>query len=153
MEKSVILNLVWKECKDDWIGVSGVDFSPDGKYLAIACYYKHTVELMSTRDGSRIWRRTLRSSLYADPCVVAYSPDGRYLAIASEDRKDALQLLRAEDGNTVWSIGDYEGALDVAFSPDGRHLAVAHFYDRTVRLLSPLNGSEVWEAKDLDGAR
>ncbi|HIP90325.1 MAG TPA: WD40 repeat domain-containing protein [Candidatus Nanopusillus sp.] len=142
---TVHLNTIWENKKSYWSGVSGVAFSPDGKYLAIVCWHKCVVELMSVKDRTKIWMKTLKSQRIIDSCTIAYSPDGKYLAIASETNEDAIRVLNAANGGELWKNGDITAVGDVAFSPDGKYLAVTYPNEGIVRLLNTADGTEVWK--------
>jgi eukaryotic-like serine/threonine-protein kinase len=132
------------------LGVQGVAFSPDGRYLAAGYSELNEgggaghVEIWETsRDDLT---RVARLPDVPGVAAVAFSPDGRQIAAASPG------LVHLWTGGPAgWSAGAVEArelrghsgrVLDVAFRPDGRQLASAGV-DRTVRLWNPDNGREV----------
>jgi WD40 repeat protein len=97
----------------------GLQFSPDGRTLAVA-YVDGSLRLWNTADGRlRHELKTKADELYR----VEWSPDGRILASAGRNGKitlwnpDDLSILREIDG-PKWVIG-------LRFSPDGRNLITA----------------------------
>jgi WD40 repeat protein len=101
------------------LAVTGIAFSPDGRFLATA-----------SRDASvRRWNLDGPTEVEVYPgnsveATVAFSPDGRFLA--------------CHDDLIVWEIETRECALElddglsVAFAPDGKEVATI-FLDDTVR--------------------
>lgn len=108
--------------------VLGLDFSPDGKWLA-----------SSSRDATILFRdahtgavsRTLKDHT-ADVYAVRFSPGGELLASCSGDK-----TIRLWDTRTFETQAVLEGHTDivraVAFSPDGKTLASVSL-DQSVRL-------------------
>jgi WD40 repeat protein len=120
-------------------GISSVDFSPDGRYLAAAGEVG-TVYLVETENWTVV--RTLEG--HADYVyTVAFSPDGTMLASASGDR--TIKLWDVATGAGVRTlVGHLDQVTSVAFSPDGVFLASgAGKEDATVRLWDVATGREV----------
>jgi WD40 repeat protein/serine/threonine protein kinase len=103
--------------------VSGVDFSPDGIFLAASDSSKNTVDLWNVRSGGEAWAGARNVSSY---CVtgLAYSPDGKFLAVA--DLGKFVYLLDAATGEKARTLNGHIAAAEaVAFRPDGQRLAAA----------------------------
>ena len=54
--------------------------------------------------------------------TVTFSPDGKYIAFGGVQTR----LVRAADGNELWSHPDRSDVRNFAFSKDGKHLATLH---------------------------
>ncbi|GIW93621.1 MAG: hypothetical protein KatS3mg110_1662 [Pirellulaceae bacterium] len=122
--------------------ITALDFSPDGKWLAIAGG-------MPSRDGALgVWdlaasRWVLRlpaahnDTIYA----VAFSPDGKRLATAAADKYAQVfdvatgQLLRRLEGHTNYVLG-------VAWHSSGDRIATAGA-DRTVKIWNAESGDQL----------
>lgn len=126
--------------------VQGVDFSRDGRWLAIAAGEPGLFGeawLVSVAQGTKV--RTFRGhqdSLYR-ACI---SPDGRWLATASYD--SLIMLWDLETGRVVRTLEGHNGAVfDLAFRPDGRVLASASG-DRTIKLWDVATGRRLDTLKE-----
>jgi WD40 repeat protein/tetratricopeptide (TPR) repeat protein len=103
--------------------VENVEFSPDGKTLAVASR-EGNVQLWNVAGGKLL--ETLKGHSSAVEAVV-FSPDGRTLASGSGDH--TVRLWNVETGRQLMQLdsGGVElGAVQaLAFSPDGNHLLAA----------------------------
>jgi len=112
--------------------VSGVTFSPDGKYLAIAFtstdYNSNDVQfrLANTWEIST----TLKTGT---ALKIAFSPAGNLLASVPD--RYATKLWRVKDGELIDTIftAFTNAVSSLAFSPGGTFLATGH-YDGTIRI-------------------
>lgn len=108
--------------------VTALEFSPDGRHLAVA--YQHTiVGLLGTEDWKPIWRLKGHSKLVR---CMALSLDSKSLASGSDD--GTLRIWNIENGQSrgVVSVCLREVG-GVCFSPDGEHI-VSGSRDGIVRM-------------------
>lgn len=96
----------------DWR--SGLAFSPDGAYLAVATP-SGGVTLWNTTDSSL--QRTLGNNI-GGAAALAYAPDGQTLATCG----DWTALWHAADGQPQRTLARGYGGTGVHFSPDGQQL-------------------------------
>jgi len=110
------------------INVSGLDFSPDGKHLAVVSIYE-TINIWDWKNN-RIVRTVEKPQGANDGLVtepIRYSPDGRLFA-ACHSRATNHIVARIWDTNTweiVHDITDPVGGGDcnaIGFTPDGESL-------------------------------
>jgi WD40 repeat protein len=110
-------------------GWEGVDFSPDGRTLAIAGG-KGRVELwdVSTRKEVRELRDPAAARRLPMLSVVRYSPDGSVIA-AGPQETNHVTLWDAASGRVIArpitvKPADTGGAQSISFSPDSKRIAV-----------------------------
>lgn len=116
----------------------GMDLSPDGKLLAVACGApgkNGEVRLFNPADGKLV--RVLGSS--ADVVLdVKFSPDGSRLAAGSAE--SVLQVFEVKTGKRQLNITSHsDWVMAVAWSPDGTKLASAS-RDKTVKVFDAKTG-------------
>ena len=122
--------------EDEDINIWGLDFSPDGKYLAATS--PNTVSMSSNRVEVQIWDwqsgkivRTLEKAGGNDGHTtesIRYSPDGRLL-VACHSRAQGYVVARIWNTET-WAIvhditdpvGGGQGCSAIGFTPDGKSL-------------------------------
>jgi serine/threonine protein kinase len=112
---------------------TSIDWSPDGKSIAIASSAGIHIYNVETRQETAF--------LDAGDQVksIAFSPDGRSLVSGSEDK--TVKAWNAADGKLIRSFQASMGvAGQVAFSPDGGILAVGS-WDSNVRLWNFSDGN------------
>ncbi|MEO2047018.1 MAG: hypothetical protein ABGX16_10630 [Pirellulales bacterium] len=97
-----------------------LDFSPDGKLLAIGSGEPSRggqISIWNVADGNMI---TELSQPHEDTVfALAFSPDGQLLASSSADR--LMKVVRVSDGQVVRTFeGHTHHALDVAWRANGK---------------------------------
>lgn len=108
--------------------VLGVDWSPDGKYIASGGYDK-TVQVWDASTGNILFTYTAASDAIN---VLKWSPDGKYIASASVD--GIIQVWEAASGKvTVTYKGHAAYVSALQWSPNGKYIASASS-DKTVQV-------------------
>lgn len=128
---------------------AGVQFSPDGKYLAAACGTPGKSGMI------RVWelpslKVTDLTGAHTDAVYsLAWSPDSKMLAAASYDHLVSLWNLEAPAGAERFrALKDHTDAVyGVAFSPDGKFVASVGG-DRTVKIWDVASGKRLYTLSD-----
>lgn len=129
--------------------VTSVEFSPDGKVLAVGMAGR--VELRDA-TGRRV-RRTL-DGIPGKVNAVHFSKDGRQLVVAAgvAGLNGLAEIRDVTRGTRLATFGGHRDAVhDAEFSPDGQWLATAG-YDRSIRLWRIADGGLVWSNSVHNGA-
>lgn len=118
--------------------ITSIAWSPNGAYLASACYDK-TVRLWQAANGKHIFIYREHS---ARVNAVSWSPDSKYLATASDDH--TVQIWEATTGRAVLPAYTHSGPVStVSWSPDGTLIASAgtdkgiHVWDAQTHIALP----------------
>lgn len=103
------------------IGVHGLGFSPDGKYLNVVCVTTNSVHVIDTATNEIIHTIYLGRA----PHEGFFSPDGNYLWVA-ERGLDTIAIVDWRKNQVVDRIVSEDGPSKVVFSPDGKLAYVNH---------------------------
>ena len=120
--------------------VTSLDFSPDGKILAVAGFHE---VLLHHADGSGLVARLVGLSERIES--VRFSPDGTRLAVAGglPARMGEVQIWNvAESTLTVSVLIGYDTVYGVSWSPDGKLVAFG-CPDNNVRAMAAATGEFV----------
>jgi WD40 repeat protein/class 3 adenylate cyclase len=117
--------------------LSGITFSPDGKWIASAGN-DATIQVWNSETGGELF--TLVG--HTGPTFgVSFSPDGQYLASSSVDRTVKIWKLPKPGepiGEPLTLYGNSGAVYQIAFSPDGKSIAsvgrdrVVHIYELNI---------------------
>jgi WD40 repeat protein len=122
-----------------------VVWSPDSRYLAVACYSSNMLHVYRF-DGSSVPIEIGTGAAASSPSYsVSWSPDGRYLAVVCYSAHK-LRIYRFNGSSVPVEIGTGVAAVSqprsVSWSPDGRYLAVACYGSHMLRVYR-FDGSSV----------
>lgn len=130
--------------------INSVDFSPDGKLLAIAGYHEVLLHEMPD-DPAQPTRLAARLVGLSERIEAAtFSPDGTLLAVSGgkPGRSGELQIWNVAERKLVQSIAvGYDTCYGASWSPDGKLVAVG-CADNTTRAFD----SQTGEQKFFNGA-
>ena len=133
----------------------GVNWSPDGKYLACAGQNASTVIVYSFNGTALTQVASISTGTSA--WTARWSPDGRYLAVASNWASNQLAVY-AFTGNSLVFVASANlggGSSGASWSPDGKTIAVCYsaatlaIYQFTGASLSLLNSYSIASASDV----
>jgi WD40 repeat protein/uncharacterized caspase-like protein len=126
-----------KTLKPDLSNVTSVEFTPDGKTLAIGSG-GNTIKLWDVASDQEV--KTLKGdSSYVRS--VAFSPDGKTVAFGS---LGTIKLWDVAGGQLKTLRGHSTPDASFAFSPDGKTLATASLVlDNTIKLWNVASGQEL----------
>ncbi len=120
--------------------ISSLDFSPDGKLLAVAGFHE---VLLYEQDGSELAGRLIGLSERVQS--VRFSPDGQWLAVAGGDpaRLGEIQVWDVAKRKLAYSAPlSYDTLYGVSWSPDSKLIGFG-CPDNTVRALEAASGKQV----------
>jgi len=116
------------------VPLNGLDFSPNGKFLATAFAASH-VRVFGVASGKEI-----RVFDTLGPHRVAFSPDGQTLAVSTGE---SMRLWHVADDREALPLPGHTSAVEsLCFSRDGTLLVTAGD-DRTVRVWNRATGKEI----------
>jgi len=124
-------------------GIRGLDFSPDGKYLAAAGITEVSnafagvgvpaVVLFEFESGKQLRVMKPKEAFQGSCWGVRFHPSGEFLVAAGGGNGAALWFFKLEEDKSFFDVKLPSVAYDVALHPDGLRLAVA-LYDNTLRI-------------------
>ena len=120
--------------------VTSMDFSPDGKLLAVTGFHE---ALVHKSDGSGIVSRLVGLSERVES--VAFSPDGKKLAVTGGQpgRMGEIQIWDLEKKTLELSKAvTFDTLYGASWSPDGKYLAFGAA-DNSVRVIESATGKQV----------
>ncbi len=131
--------------------VTAIEFSPDGKWLAVARF--GSVNILDAKTG-KVVREILNQTGKVNS--IHFSPDGSKLVTGSgiTGLKGVATIIEVESGKTMLEIGGEthrDILFDAEFSPDGKLLATAG-YDKVIRIWNAVDGKYVREIAGHNGA-
>jgi hypothetical protein len=136
--------------------VSGLDFTPDGKTLAVGQTdpsfdgkSTNRIELWDPAAGRML--RTMEEGEGRQHCWLAFAPDGKTLVSAHEDKK--IRIWRTDKAKKVFEFevtGHRHWFHAAAFSPDGR-LAATNGFDGIIHVWELATGKTVLSFSVQDG--
>jgi Tol biopolymer transport system component len=125
---------------------AGAAWSPDGRYLALACQGSPYVVIYDWISGVPVKITNPATLPTGNASNVAWSPDGRYLAVAHTnsprvtiyDWISGVPVKIADPATLPTSTGTV-----VAWSPDGRYLGVSHLSSPYITIYDWISGAPV----------
>lgn len=119
--------------------ITSLDFSPDGKLLAVAGYHEI---LLHKADGSGLVARLVGMAERIE--ALAFSPDGKLLAAAGGDpaRSGEIQVWDVAKRKLVLSVPiTYDTVFGVSWAPDGKTIAFG-CADNSLRAIDAKTGKQ-----------
>ncbi len=124
-------------------GIRGIDFSPDGKLVAVcgigevtnafAGVGKPTACVFDVESGERLAVLKPAANFQGACWSIRFHPSGEWLVGAGGGGSGSLWFWKPTEEKSFHAVKTPHVAYDVDFHPDGLRLAVA-LYDKTVRL-------------------
>jgi WD40 repeat protein len=124
--------------------INSLDFSPDGKLLAVAGYHEVILHEVPA-DASQPTKIVARLVGLSERIEAAtFSPDGQKLAISGgkPGRSGELQIWNVPEKKLIQSIAvGYDTCYGASWSPNGQLVAVG-CADNTTRAFDPITGEQ-----------
>ena len=129
--------------KADCGGIRGIDFSPDGRLLAVggigevsnafAGIGKPTVLIFDWLTGQRIHVLNPKAAFQGSVWALRFHPSGTFLLGAGGGGSGGLWFWDAETGTALLDVPLPQVAYDLSFHPDGLRMALAS-YDNSIKI-------------------
>jgi WD40 repeat protein len=129
--------------KADVGGIRGIDFSPDGKSLAVAGITEVSnafagigepaVVLFDWESGKQLKLLKPKEKFQGSVAGVRFHPSGEFLIGAGGGGAGGMWFWKPDDEKSFHAIALASNAYDLALHPDGLRLAVPLF-DKTIRI-------------------
>ena len=129
--------------KADVGGIRGIDFSPDGKSLAVAGITEVSnafagigepaVVLFDWESGKQLKLLKPNEKFQGSVAGIRFHPSGEFLIGAGGGGAGAMWFWKPDDEKSFHAIALASNAYDLALHPDGLRLAVPLF-DKTIRI-------------------
>ena len=103
----------WHQVKQ-YPGVSTLDWSPDGRQLALVGQDRNSVHIVEALTG-----QTVKQFVGAQSTAIHWSPDGSRLA--EESPTGTITIWSIRDGKLLYTFPRY--ASEASWSPDGKYIA------------------------------
>lgn len=118
--------------------IYGMEFSPDGEYIAVGHHIRGIFALWNVSTGELVRRFP---GARGAGTAIAFSQDGRLVATGSIN--DQIMVWETKTGKAVSTMnGHQRPIMSIAFSPDGTRL-VSSGHDRKVKLWDVSKGREI----------
>jgi WD40 repeat protein len=129
--------------QSDCGGIRGIDFSPDGKTLAVAGITEVTnafagvgipaVVLFNWKTGKRIRVLKPKTSIQGHCWGLKWHPSGKFIAAVCGSRSGYVSFFKPNEEKSFFDFKLPSVAYDIDIHPDGLRIAAA-LYDKTIRI-------------------
>ena len=129
--------------KADCGGIRGMDFSPDGRYLAVggigevtnafAGLGKPTVLIFDWLTGQRLHLLNSKANFQGSVWGLQFHPSGSFLVGVGGGGSGGMWFWDVEAGTALLDVPLPSVAYDISFHPDGLRMALA-CYDNSIKI-------------------